>query len=222
MPAPARALTPARFAAAVRSLAAADPDLGRIHAAHGPPPMWTRAPGFATLVLLILEQQVSLASAKAAFDRLAVRAGAVSPEAVLALDDAALRAVGFSRQKTRYVRALADAVASRALDLGRLPRLDEAAVRAELTRIPGIGEWTADIYLLMALRRPDIWPAKDLALAVAAQEVKRLAERPGPEALAGIGAAWAPHRAVAARMLWHYYLSTRRRASADNAREGPA
>ncbi len=184
-----------------------DADLAQVVTKHGPPPLWTREPGFPTLIHIILEQQVSLASAKAAYDRLLAAASPLTPDRFLALDDVTLRAIGFSRQKTTYGRELAHAILSGRLDLAELSRKDNAAVRSELIKIRGIGAWTADIYLLMALRRPDIWPSGDLALAVAAQKLKRLSSRPTPDELDALGGWWRPWRAVAARLLWHYYLS---------------
>lgn len=205
-------LTGARFAEAVAELAAGDRDLAWVVDRFGPPVPRRRKQGFATLMLLILEQQVSLASARATYRRLEVRLdGALEPDRFLALDDAALRSAGLSRQKARYGRALAGAVVDGGLRLDRLARLDDDEVRARLTAITGIGAWTADVYLMMALRRPDIWPVGDLALAVAAQRVKGLAARPGPEALTALGEPWRPWRAVAARILWHYYLNTVRK-----------
>jgi DNA-3-methyladenine glycosylase II len=169
--------------------------------------MWERTPGFPTLVHIILEQQVSLASARAAFDRLLAAASPLTPERFLEFDDATLKTIGFSRQKTAYVRELAHSIAEGYLDLEALGSLDNAAVRSGLTAIKGIGAWTAEIYLLMALLRPDAWPLGDLALAVAAQRVKRLSARPTPEELDALGETWRPWRAVAARVLWHHYLS---------------
>ncbi len=169
--------------------------------------MWAREPGFSTLLHIILEQQVSLASARAAHTRLIDLASPLTPQRFLELDDVALKAAGFSRQKTGYGRNLARAIVEGSLDLDALGSMDDAAVRSELVKIKGIGRWTADIYLLMVLRRPDIWPVGDLALAVAAQKVKRLRSRPAPERLDGISVQWKPWRAVAARILWHYYLS---------------
>lgn len=202
-------LTRARFRAAIDELAARDPDLAAVVEAFGPPRFRRRPQGFRTLLYLILEQQVSLASARATFERLVARLGAEpAPQAFLALDDDDLRAVGFSRQKARYGRALAEAVADGALKPEGLRRRDDEAVRAALTRLPGIGPWTADIYLMEALGRPDIWPVGDLALAVGAEKVKRLGARPDQAALAELGEAWRPWRAVAARVLWHYYLNT--------------
>jgi len=169
--------------------------------------MWEREAGFSTLLHIILEQQVSLASARAAHTKLLEIAKPLTPRRFLKLDDATLKAVGFSRQKTRYGRELARSIIQRELDLDGLMSLDDGAVRSELIKINGIGRWTADIYLLMVLRRPDIWPSGDLALAVAAQHVKKLKTRPTPDELDEIGIAWKPWRAVAARILWHYYLS---------------
>ncbi len=192
---------------AVALLADRDPDLARIVASHGPPPLWAREPGFPTLILLILEQQVSLASARAAFNRLAARLSAVTPAAFLELDDDELRAVGFSRQKTGYGRHLAQAIVDGRCDPDALPMLDDDGVRAELVKLKGIGPWTAEIYLLMVLGRPDAWPVHDLALAVAAQAVKGLPARPTPVELAALAEPWRPWRAVAARLLWHHYLA---------------
>ena len=192
---------------AVDFLSEQDADLATIFTAYGYPPLWRREPGFATLLHIILEQQVSLVSARAAFERLSEVARPLTPETFLTLDDATLKRVGFSRQKTRYGRALADAVTMGDLDLAGLEFLEDDAARRDLTQIVGIGTWTADIYLLMALGRPDVWPQGDLALAVAVQEVKALATRPRPLELGIIAEAWQPYRAVAARLLWHHYLS---------------
>ena len=205
-------LTRRRFVEAAAALAEADRDLGRVVEAFGLPVLRHRKPGFPTLLLLILEQQVSLASARATYQRLEAQLGGVpDPDGFLALDDDALRRIGLSRQKARYGRALARAIADGALRLDRLARLDDDEARVRLTAITGIGAWTADVYLMTALRRPDIWPVGDLALAVAAERGKRLSTRPDPAALVEMGEAWRPWRAVAARLLWHYYLSTVRK-----------
>ena len=200
-------LTEERLSHALADLTARDPRLARIVAEFGPPPLWAREPGFPTLVHIILEQQVSLASARAAFDRLLAIASPLTPERFLELDDATLKSAGFSRQKTRYGRELAAAVLSGKLDLNALDVLDDQAVHTELTQVVGIGRWTTDIYLLMALRRPDAWPTGDLALAIAARHALGLAATPGAAELAAIGETWRPWRAVAARVLWHFYLS---------------
>lgn len=206
-----KALTEAALRRAARELAARDVDLARVLERHGPPPLWAREPGFPTLILIILEQQVSLASARAAFDRLLAACGSqLTPRRLLALDDDALRAAGLSRQKAAYCRHLSGLVETGELDLEALARLGDDDVRAELTRVKGVGPWTADIYLLMALRRPDVWPGGDLALAVAAHEIKRLPARPGPAELEALAENWRPFRAVAARLLWQHYLNRKR------------
>lgn len=184
-----------------------DQNLDKIYRELGTPPMWHRGPGFATLLYIILEQQVSLASAKASFNRLLSMATPLTPQKFLELDDAALRLAGFSRQKISYGRGLAEAVVNGSLDLESLGELGDDAVKAELVKIKGIGHWTADIYLLMALLRPDAWPRGDLGLVIAVQEIKRLPARPTPDEMDAIGRQWQPWRAVAARLLWHYYLN---------------
>jgi DNA-3-methyladenine glycosylase II len=205
-----RPLTERSLARAVQALADRDAELAHAVAMVGVPPLWGRAAGFATLLHIILEQQVSLASARAAFDRLEA-AGPVTPERFLIYSDAELRAFGFSRQKAAYCRGLAQALAAGELDLAGLEQLDDEPARAALIRLKGIGPWTADIYLLMALRRPDIWPSGDLALVQALQEVKGLPARPGPLEALRIAQAWRPYRAVAARVLWQWYLNTPRK-----------
>jgi DNA-3-methyladenine glycosylase II len=169
--------------------------------------MWAREPGFATLLYIILGQQVSLASADAAYDRLSEEVSPLTPDRFLKLSDATLKIIGFSRQKTAYGRNLARAIVRGNLSLHQLSMVKDSVVRSELTKIKGIGPWTADIYLLMALRRRDVWPTGDLALASAVQRIKRLRSRPTPEELETLSANWKPWRAVAARLLWHYYLS---------------
>ncbi len=191
----------------VASLSHVDRDLAMIAARFGPPPLWERPEGFATLVYIILEQQVSLASARAAYQRLEAAARPLTAHNFLRLSDEELKQIGFSRQKTAYGRNLAHAVAEGRLDLANLSDCEDEDVRSRLTAIKGIGQWTADIYLLMAMGRPDIWPSGDLALAVAVQEVKGMPARPTPAEMNSLSEAWRPLRAVAARLLWHYYLS---------------
>ena len=202
-----KSLTRASFALGLRNLSRRDRDLGRVLETLGPPPMWARKPGFPTLVHIILEQQVSLASARAAFDRLAETASPLTPERFLLLKSPSLKRIGFSRQKTAYTRHLAEAIVDGRLSLEQLATMNDDAARTALLELKGIGPWTADIYLLMALRRPDVWPSGDLALASAVQEVKRLRARPSVGDLDEIGMGWKPWRAVAARLLWHHYLS---------------
>jgi DNA-3-methyladenine glycosylase II len=204
-------LTREGLLAAVEHLAAQDADLAGIVARHGPPPLWDREPGFPTLLHIVLEQQVSLASAQAAFDRLRRAADPLTPAGFLALTDAELLAIGFSRQKALYGRALAEAIGSGALDLDALGGLDDESVHRELQAIRGIGPWTSTIYLLMVLGRPDVWPAGDMALAAAVGEVKGLGHRPDTTEMTELGAAWRPWRSVAARLFWHDYLARRGR-----------
>ena len=184
-------LTPRSLRSAARRLAEADPVLGASVDRFGPPPLWARDPSYATLVHFILEQQVSLASAQAAFDRLVVAIGEPTPTGVLALDDGQLRAIGFSRQKAGYARDLAGALMD-GFDLDALAGLPDDAVRAELVRIRGIGRWTADVYLTMCLLRPDVWPHGDQALATAAMEVADLAQRPTFIQLGQMAERWRP------------------------------
>jgi DNA-3-methyladenine glycosylase II len=186
-----------------------DADLAAIVDRFGPPPLWARPPGFATLTFIILEQQVSLASARAAFERLTAATGELTPQAFLRLDDRELLAIGFSRQKTRYVRGLSAAILAGELDLEAVQRLDDDKARAALTDLTGVGPWTADIYLLLALGRPDVWPTGDLALVTAVQHVKRLADRPSGDELTTLAEPWRPWRSVAARLFWHDYLARR-------------
>ncbi len=196
-----------RLQIAVEDLVGRDPHLAEVHRRFGPPPLWARRPGFSALVRIILEQQVSLASARAAFERLRAAVDRLTPRAFLELDAATLRRAGFSRQKAGYCRSLAEEIVAGRLRLAEVARMDDDSAHDRLTRLRGVGRWTADIYLLMALGRPDVWPRGDLALAKAAQRVKGLAELPGDEELESIAAAWRPWRAVAARLLWHDYLS---------------
>ena len=202
-------LTERSLLVAAQALAGRVPHFGRVLRKHGVPPLWAREPGFATLIHIILEQQVSLASANAAFNKLRGALGEVTPAAFLTLDDAQLKALGFSRQKTRYGRELANAVLAGTLDLDALPALSDDDVRLQMTAVKGIGQWTTDVYLLMALRRRDVFPKGDLALLIAAQRLFELPFRPTPLALEAMAETWRPHRATAARILWHFYLSER-------------
>jgi DNA-3-methyladenine glycosylase II len=173
----------------------------------GIPPLWGREPGFKTLVRIILEQQVSLSSAKAAYDRLQERLTDLNEENFLKLNDAELLSIGFSRQKRSYCRNLARALQTGELILKNHGTLRDDELRSALLKIKGIGNWTVDIYFLMALRRPDIWPRNDIALAQAIQELFQLPVRPGNQEMDNLSQNWRPWRAVAARILWHYYLN---------------
>ena len=210
------------FAQAAARLCASDPDLAAIVEQHGLPEFWAREPGLPTLVLLILEQQVSLASARAAYDRMETRLGGLTTAGILSSTDAELRADGFSRQKARYVRALAAALEDGSLDLEVVASLDDDAARSALVGLPGIGPWTAEVYLLSALRRPDTWPVGDIALQEAARRARGLEARPSPDELEAIGESWRPNRATAARILWHLYLSDRQPVRRAAVRPLPA
>lgn len=194
---------------AVATLSRRDADLAAIARDHGRPPLWLRRPGFATLTRIILEQQVSLASGAAAYVRLSNGVGRVTPGNVLARSEAQLRRFGLTRQKARYCRELATAVTSGGLELSRLASVSSDEVRESLIRVPGIGRWTADVYLLIALGRPDIWPRGDLALYQSMRSV--LGCDSDSETLDAYADRWQPWRAVAARLLWHRYLRVRRR-----------
>ena len=201
------AFSPITLSQGISYLTSVDSDLAKVIVDLGNPPLWSRQPGFPTMIHIILEQQVSLASARAAFNKLHESVGEITPEHFLELTDVELKAIGFSRQKTGYCRELSNALLNGTLDLEGLNSLDDTSARNELMKIKGIGPWTADIYLLMALLRPDIWPSGDLALAKAVHKIKNLTSTPTQEKLIEIAAKWKPWRAVAARIVWHYYLS---------------
>ncbi len=200
-------LTEDKFNQALKVLTSRDRDLAYILNTFGHPPFWVREAGFATLVQIILEQQVSLAAAKAVFARLQARISPITPENFFQLDETELKTIGFSRQKALYGRILAESIIAKQLDLASFSTMDDEEVRAVLTKMKGIGDWTVDIYLLMALRRPDSLPKGDLGLILAVQKVKKLEQRPTPREIELIAENWRPWRAVATRLLWHYYLS---------------
>jgi DNA-3-methyladenine glycosylase II len=193
----------------VTQLAERDPALAEVVARHGMPPLWPRDPGFDTLIRIVLEQQVTLRSGEAAYERLVRATRGSDPEAIAALDEPGIRAAGITRQKARYVAGIARDVIAGDLDLDGLAGLPDDDVRSRLLAVNGIGSWTAEVYLLMALRRPDAWPGGDIALATSARDVLGLDARPSAGELSGIAERWRPWRAVAARLLWHAYLSAR-------------
>ena len=201
-------LTATSLELALQELAERDPDIARAYAQVGIPPRLAQRTGFAFLIETICSQQVSAAATRAIMGRLDVAVGKLEPKTFLALDEAALRRIGLSRQKISYGRVLAEAVMSRVLTFRRLNRLGDEDVVAELTRLKGIGRWTAENYLLSALNRPDVWPADDLALVIAVQHLKGLKKRPDRKTMLEIGETWRPWRSVAARLIWHYYRSS--------------
>ena len=183
--------------------------MSRIFEKHGTPPLWAREANFATLIHIILEQQVSLASAKACFNKLAARVGDLTPINLLNSTDLELKRDGFSRQKTSYARHLVEAVLKNRINLDGLHRLPDEEVKSELIKLKGVGEWTSDIYLVMALLRPDVMPKGDIALHAAYQKLTGIERRPYSDEFIEIAEKWRPFRSVAARLLWHFYLSER-------------
>ncbi len=200
-----RPLTPRRMSLALTELAARDRDLAHAIQAVGRPRLRTREAGFPALLRIIVEQQLSVASARAIWGRLEGALGTVTPARYLALGEEGATNAGMSRPKHRYATGLAYEIAAGRLDLEGLEALEDEEAIATLTAIKGIGRWTAEIYLLSALARPDVWPVGDLAIATATGCIKGLAARPGPKELLAIGEAWRPWRAVAARLVWHYF-----------------
>lgn len=187
-----------------------DEHLRHVFELYGTPPLWDRPPGFATLLQIILEQQVSLASAKACFDKLMNHVGLVTPDKLLSLNNIELRTIGFSRQKTAYARHLAESLVNKTVDLDDFNNRNDLEVKAELIKLKGVGEWTSDIYLLMALLRPDVMPKGDIALHAAFQKLTGAEQRPVSDDFVAMAVKWKPYRSVAARLLWHYYLCERK------------
>lgn len=206
---PPQKLSKAELHSAAQLLANRDNNLAAIFKAYGPPPLWSRKPGFSTLIRIILEQQVSLASAASMFKRINEHTQPFGPDRVIELGATHLKSLGLTRQKTAYFIHLAESIKSNSLNLSGLSKMNDEDAKAALMQVKGIGSWSADIYLLMVLRRPDIWPATDLALATAVTSVKRLKQRPTTDQLLKIADRWRPYRSVAARMLWQYYLAQR-------------
>jgi DNA-3-methyladenine glycosylase II len=202
--------TEGNFNACCDLVAATDVHLKAIIDNHGYPPFWSRTPGFATMVHIILEQQVSLASAKAAFLKLQEKIGHITPNKVLQLTDEELKACYFSRQKITYTRHLANAVSSGVLDLEALAGMDNDSIRAALKQLKGVGDWTVDVFLMMALHRTDVFPHGDIALLKSIKEVKGLPTDTPKAELLQIADAWKPYRTVAAYLLWHAYLERRK------------
>lgn len=197
---------------------AADPRLGGIEAAAGPLPWRTRPRGFAGLLQAITAQMISNQAAAAIWGRVAALPGALTPAGLLALPEEALRRAGFSRAKVGHGRSLAAAYLDGRIADDAIDAMDDAAAVAALTAIPGLGPWTAEVYLLFALGRADVFPAGDVAIASAAQDVLGLAMRPGPVALRTLAGPWQPYRALAARLLWHHWRYRTGRPSMDEIR----
>ncbi len=193
-------------------LGAQDSSLALVINRYGYPPLWAREQSFASLVHIILEQQVSLESARAAFNRLNTRLGIVSPANFLTLTDDELLFIGFSRQKKMYVRGVAEAILTGNFSVENLSLLDDHEVKNDLKKLKGIGDWTADVYLLFSLRRPDVLPKGDIALYEAIRSLKNLDKRPDYDQFIALTDHWRPWRSVGCRLLWHFYLCERGRS----------
>ena len=204
-----RRLTPASLSKGARQLADIDPDLGSVLCRLGEPPMWGREPGLPALIQIILEQKVSLTAARTIYRRLTRHLGAVTAESVFAVQVDGLRGLGMTRQKAGYCHGLATRVLDGSLDLTSVAHGPDETGRQVLLGVPGLGPWSADVYYLMALRRPDVWPQGDLALAAALREIKHLNALPTRDEQQLLASAWAPWRSVAARILWAHYLAAR-------------
>ena len=190
---------------AMEALAERDRDIATAYEACGLPPVRRHAPDFGGLIRIMAAQQVSAQAAGAIIGRLEAELPAVTPAGFLALDDEAQKRIGLSRPKQRYGRALAEDILSGRIDLNEIREADDETAAALLMQAKGIGRWTAEVYLLFALQRPDVWPAGDLAVQVAAQKLKGLAERPAGEIMIALADDWRPYRSAAARFLWHLY-----------------
>jgi len=188
-----------------------DPDLAAVIQTYGYPPFWSRPNTFETLVHVILEQQVSLASALSALSKLKERLQELTPAKVLLLTDEEMRACYVSRQKSAYIKYLAEALLSGQLNLAALEDMPDEEVRARLTALKGIGNWTADVYLMFVLQHPDVFPIGDLAAVNALKRVKKMHAEATKEQLLAIADAWRPYRTIATMLLWHFYLSAGRR-----------
>jgi DNA-3-methyladenine glycosylase II len=199
----------ANFKKICNKLCKIDKDLHSVIRQYGHPPMWTRPATFQTLILTILEQQVSLASAYAAFKKLKERVGYVTPAKIFSLTDAELRSCYFSRQKIIYARELAKAIQSKQLKLNRIAISHEDEIRRELKKIKGIGDWTVDVYLMHALQRTDLFPLGDIALVNSLKEIKQLHPLITKEKMLVIAEPWRPYRTIASMILWHAYIQKR-------------
>lgn len=192
------------LALALQRLAETDADVARGLEQAGLPPLRYRPPGFATLLRIIVAQQVSLAAAASIWVRLEATCQPLEPERLLALSDDDLRAAGLSRQKQGYARSLARLMDQGELDLPALEALEDEAAVAHITRVKGLGRWSAEVYLLFSHGRPDVWPADDVGLMIGMERLKQLPERPTVRQMRALAEDWRPYRAAGARLLWHY------------------
>ena len=218
MPATGFPRPPPAARAGLKRLARIDPDLARIEAEAGPLPWRVRQPGFAGLLNAIVGQQISNQAASAIWGRLCALEACLEPAGFLRLDDESLRGAGFSRPKIGYARAVAQAFEDGVLATETLAGLSDEAAVATISGVRGLGVWSAEIYLLFALQRPDAFPAGDLALQAASAHLKGLDARPTPKTLRAMAEPWRPHRALAARLLWHWWRHVTGRPSMDDTR----
>ena len=198
--------TKKNFRSLCDNLAKKDKHLRSIVRQYGYPPMWTRSANFHTLIHIILEQQVSLASARAALNKLTQKIKTVTPKKLLALSDEELKACYFSRQKAVYARCLAAAIVSGKINLRRLSSHEDSEIRQQLKAIKGIGDWTVDVYLIFALQRADVFPLGDLAMVTALKDLKQLSKKVSHDKLLLLADQWRPYRSAATMLLWHYYI----------------
>lgn len=207
---------PAAARSALARLIQADPDLGLVLDRAGPLPWRTRTPGFPGLLQAIVAQLISNQAAAAIWARVRALPGALDPAGFLALPEDAARGAGLSRPKVAHARIVAEAFLAGTLSTESLAALPDQEAIARIVAIKGLGQWTAEIYLLFALQRMDVFPAGDVALAAAAADLKRLPERPTPKALRLLAEQWAPHRSLAARVLWHHWRHLTGRPALDD------
>lgn len=197
------------FVAYCDKLAKKDKDLRAVIKQYDYPPLWRRLPSFSTLIHIILEQQVSLASAKAAFLKLEAKIGHITPEKLLLLSNEEMKDCYFSRQKTLYARHLAAAVIDNSFSIEQLQTLEDDALKTAMKKIKGIGEWTADVFMMMALHRCDCFPAGDIALIKSVKKIKQLPAHTTKEEVLFLANAWKPYRTIAAFICWHAYIKKR-------------
>jgi DNA-3-methyladenine glycosylase II len=215
-PGTAFAHPPAEALAAIETLIAVDPDFAAVIERAGPLPWRRRTPGFPGLLQAIVAQMISNQAAAAIWGRLRAIPGALDPALLMDLSDDALRGAGLSRPKVVHARALAAAFLDGTLSADRIALLDDEAAIVTIGSIKGMGRWTAEIYLLFALDRLDVFPSGDIALAAALADLKGLPERPGPKALRELAMAWQPVRSLAARLLWHHWRHVTGRPAMDD------
>lgn len=206
----------------LRALARTDPQVAAALERYGYPELRRRPPGFETLLRAIVYQQISIHAAAAIWKRIEAAVVPLTAEAYCAIGDDVIRACGFSRQKLLYARSLAELVASGEVPLAALDQMDDEEAIQQLVKIKGIGRWTAEIYLMFALGRRDMFPADDLGLVVGMQRLKGLRRRPDRKRMLKLGEPWRPRRSAAAHLLWHYFHKTQDAMRADKAAGKPA